>query len=431
MFMVQSFLIAPFFCFRTFFSFRNGTGVVKVSIFVIIVGFCLYFMHKFARFCLILCLWSNTFVSLGYAKTGEKRLFTVTGYYSPLPGQNFYVTGSYEGDIRLNGHGVRGADGTEVFPGMIAAPYTYEFGTKVCLPGFGCGAVHDRGGAIVQKGERNLARHDRLDLWMGYGEEGLSRALELGVWHIEGELFAPGTSDINVGVNFKAATPLSKILDLPTWKNFSDNLSLGDRGALVKELQTALGKLGIYNDLEVGGIYNDSVRLAVLDFQLAYLVIPNRTSGGAGIFGPQTRKALSQALYDFDLQEQMLEKWGKFRFEETLSKGKRDLAVWKLQEILIQHEYLDHEPTGYFGNITKQALMAFQKESGLINSFQSSGAGTVGPQTRSYLNGLFEIEQNLFSLDIESLRSFNGGRDRLRFLAGETENIATQLIVKK
>ena len=48
-----------------------------------------------------------------------------------LPGQSRYLRGSYEKDIRLNGRGVAGADGTGVYDGMLAAPKTYAFGTKI------------------------------------------------------------------------------------------------------------------------------------------------------------------------------------------------------------------------------------------------------------------------------------------------------------
>jgi len=41
----------------------------------------------------------------------EKKTFIVTAYYSPLPDQSFYLKGSYEADIRLNGNGTHGASG--------------------------------------------------------------------------------------------------------------------------------------------------------------------------------------------------------------------------------------------------------------------------------------------------------------------------------
>ena len=46
------------------------------------------------------------------AHASYTKTFTISAYYSPLPDQSRYVTGSYEGDIRLNGSGVRSADGT-------------------------------------------------------------------------------------------------------------------------------------------------------------------------------------------------------------------------------------------------------------------------------------------------------------------------------
>ena len=59
--------------------------------------------------------------------------FVVTAYYSPLPNQSYYMKGSYEADVVLNGRGTNGASGKEVFIGMLAAPKKYPFGTKIHL----------------------------------------------------------------------------------------------------------------------------------------------------------------------------------------------------------------------------------------------------------------------------------------------------------
>src|SRR3990167_3854949 len=107
---------------------------------------------------------------ISYADVGNvlpyKQTFIVTGYYSPLPGQEHYVTGSYESDVYLNGRGTNGASGSEVFPGMLAAPKSYPFGFKIDIPGVGISEIQDRGGAIVNAGERGH-EYDRLDIWMG------------------------------------------------------------------------------------------------------------------------------------------------------------------------------------------------------------------------------------------------------------------------
>src|SRR5690606_35949985 len=65
-----------------------------------------------------------------------QQTFVTTAYYSPLPNQSYYVTGSYHWDKVLNGNGTHGASGTPVFEGMIAAPSSYAFGTQVSCGDF-------------------------------------------------------------------------------------------------------------------------------------------------------------------------------------------------------------------------------------------------------------------------------------------------------
>lgn len=361
----------------------------------------------------------------------EAREFTVTGYYSPLPNQTYYVTGSYEAEKRLNGHGIQGADGTLVFPGMIAAPPSYKFGTVICLPGFGCGSVHDRGGAIVEKGGRNMARHDRLDLWMGYGDEGLARALDLGLWHTNGVFYEPGTAEnIEVAVNFKAVTPIASLLNIPAVKTFKEKLYLGAKGDAVKELQEALNLLGFYTG-RIDGDFTSTLEKAVQDFQLKNLVIDSLSEVGAGGFGPKTQTALSDVLHKYETQKALSERWNDFYFEDNLSKGKRDESVLKLQEILVQKELLHHQPTGYFGNLTKQALIEFQIEEGLVVNQNSIGAGTVGPKTRERLNEILETENKLSASDQAAQLAFLNQKNELLLLAGVPVGSGQNLIVKK
>lgn len=63
----------------------------------------------------------------------KQQKFIVTAYYSPLPNQSYYMRGSYEADVVLNGRGTNGASGKEVYIGMLAAPKKYAFGTKIHL----------------------------------------------------------------------------------------------------------------------------------------------------------------------------------------------------------------------------------------------------------------------------------------------------------
>jgi 3D (Asp-Asp-Asp) domain-containing protein len=105
-----------------------------------------------------------------------ERIIRVTGYYSPLPDQEKFATGSYRGDIILNGRGIMGSDTTPVYIGMAAGPPHMEFGTNVIIEDLGkfnlpkIYTIHDRGGAI---------KGNRLDIWVGKGEQAMKKAYEI------------------------------------------------------------------------------------------------------------------------------------------------------------------------------------------------------------------------------------------------------------
>lgn len=104
--------------------------------------------------------------------TAKKTVkLTVTAYYKPLPNQKKYATGSYRGDLRLNGSG-RTFSGKEASEDFAAADITIlPIGTVIKVPGHKVVQVEDTGGDI--KGEK-------LDIFMGSGDEGLKKALEWG-----------------------------------------------------------------------------------------------------------------------------------------------------------------------------------------------------------------------------------------------------------
>ena len=105
-----------------------------------------------------------------------ERIIRVTGYYSPLPDQVKFATGSCRGDIILNGRGIMGSDTTPVYIGMAAGPPHLEFGTNVIIEDLGkfnlpkIYTIHDRGGAI---------KGNRLDIWVGRGEQAMKKAYDI------------------------------------------------------------------------------------------------------------------------------------------------------------------------------------------------------------------------------------------------------------
>lgn len=99
-----------------------------------------------------------------------------TAYYGPQPGQDEYATGSYQGDIDLNGNGIT-KTGKKAKVGYIAADWDLlPKGTEVKIPGYGKAVVEDIGSAI---------QGNRIDIFMGYGQEAMEKALKWGRKEIE------------------------------------------------------------------------------------------------------------------------------------------------------------------------------------------------------------------------------------------------------
>jgi 3D (Asp-Asp-Asp) domain-containing protein len=253
-----------------------------------------------------------------------KQVFRISAYYSPLPCQERYATGAYESDIRLNGRGTNGADGTPVYIGMIAAPKSFAFGTKINIPGYGIGAVHDRGGAIVN-GNPDLGTYDRLDIWMGYGDEGLKRALNFGKRNLEVTVYGVDSSiketfHVNgfnideknpkcdgeiIPQNINSATVISsKPKTAPVVENtygvvkdtlFYQGLMKGDNNSEVKRLQNELNNLNFLRT-NASGLYDEATFNAVFKFQQSQGIVLSLSDIGAGYFGPTTRARLNEII---------------------------------------------------------------------------------------------------------------------------------------
>ncbi len=324
-----------------------------------------------------------------------QKTFIISAYYSPLPNQKHYVRGSYLADIKLNGRGTNGADGSEVYPGMIAAPKNYPFGTKMKIPGVGTVAVHDRGGAIVEAGRQNQS-YDRLDIWMGYGDSGLQRALGWGKRIVAVAVYGidPALKEAIVIEGYseaeKSAAAEARALGIAsentgqknTLKNgpllyFLEDLSLQDESEEVERLQKALRALNYYQGA-IQQQYDELTRQAVIRFQVDSGIVDNKDDFGAGYFGPQTRLRLEKALerHKMALQQNLP--------QTGLNKEDRGNEVKKLQEALIKLGY-DIEPSGIYDETTVRALFQFQQENGIIKSTSDNGAGVFGPRTMAVL----------------------------------------------
>ncbi len=349
------------------------------------------------------------------------QTFIITAYYSPLLGQENYVTGSYEADIRLNGNGTNGADGTPVFPGMIAAPKSYAFGMKLYIPGVGLTSIHDRGGAIVQTGERGNA-YDRLDVWMGAGDDGLRRALGWGKRTVEVRVYGI-KPEIEEAVYFDQYLTVENIytqtfLDPLT---FPDDIYYGSSGDEILKMQQYLVEWGYLT--EANGFYGADTAQALYELQSDYEIISDPDELGAGHFGPATRRTFED-LIDGGVTEEMsklqqgqtlMTKYPKL-FEEkqsygiSLGLGESGETVTMLQKDLQTLGFLRIEPTGFFGESTQHALFKFQQAQGIVADETDSGAGYLGPQTRSELNAILGTRYETKSLMAFQREELEAGR---------------------
>lgn len=393
------------------------------------------------------------------------RSFVVSAYYSPLPDQKIYMRGSFEADVKLNGNGTNGASGKEVFPGMLAAPKTYEFGTKIWLKGVGLGTVHDRGGAIVPAGVRGHA-YDRIDVWMGEGEVGLRRALTWGVRTVQGTIITPEI-EAKLGDNASKLVPID-LESLPAWKNVrlqGPSSASGKNKVLTKAspvdpfavlnkhsparqitaLRQALADLGYLE--KVDGGWDGDLTDALTAYQVDEKLVPNAQYPLAGTYGPKTRAALKKdyaylndraaeyrkinaQISALQVQrEKQLAKLEKSARKLALAVGKAkpgDVGahVRTLQNLLTESGHFSGKDTAIFGPSTRAALVAFQKSSGLVKSDKDAAAGQVGKRTLAALADAAAARARTASTDVDD--DLAAARDLLGRFEPEVVKIAAR-----
>ena len=341
---------------------------------------------------------------------GQNRTFVTSAYYSPLPNQDKYVWGSYEAEKRMNGEGNRGADFTKVYPGMIAAPYTYAYGTKIKIPGFGTGAVHDRGGRILE-----WKNADRIDLWMGYGDDGRKRAMQWGIRTVTGTIMPAGAKE-SVQMNFMSKASQTKYASNKTtaFSNTTETektktLYLGDKGESVTNLQKFLIRQNVLH-VNATGYYGEKTKEAVYQFQLNKNIVKSKNQAGAGVFGPTTRKhaekvwtqtvtknviitsakvtptQTSQAITIHNISDST-EKYNPDYavIKPNLQIGDKGEAVKRLQLVLKGMNYFSGTVTATYDKKTVEAVYAYQIAKKIVTNKTQTGAGRFGPQTYSMM----------------------------------------------
>ena len=322
---------------------------------------------------------------------GWETHFIITAYYSPLPGQSNYATGSYAGDIRLNGEWHTTASGNEVFPGLLAWPANYPFWTKIYFEWYGIWVIEDRGWAIVKAWERWYS-YDRIDIWMWYGDEGLARAKKWWKRTVKGKIVVPSS---NISISFWE----SQIWSLTQLSVNPENAKSDD----VKQVQTIFTRANLYFG-EIDGNY-ESIKNEIIDFQLTSWIILNKDDEAAGWYGPKTIAALrSQFGNSSDhLVEEPKEAFRAFNHRVASEKYKIILEygnlkvepdsdsqeISELQELLTELWEYSWPIDGRYRSV-ESALLDLQKRIGLIENKDSWWAWYFWNRTKSALWTYYE-----------------------------------------
>jgi 3D (Asp-Asp-Asp) domain-containing protein len=340
---------------------------------------------KYSHICASVLAFFSFLPSSGYAATETSKEFVVTAYYSPLPDQSFYLKWNYEAEKILNGEGTHGASGKPVFVGMLAAPKTYDFGTRIYLEGLGVGIVEDRGGAIVNAGERGQS-YDRIDIWMGSWESGLRRAMVWGKRKVTGTIITDTTKS------------LLNLRDIDTGKVNLENYTKAGNGS--SGILTA-GVLDMFADLGYSPEWSDQ-RSMIIAFQKDHDIIKRSTDEGAWVYGPKTKSTLAKAhtyyvsLRDAELKKIESEKallisarneWEnsyqiasqKVSSIGSPNRGESGTHIATLQSALKGKGYLKGSVTSVMNGPTIIAVKSFQK------SYWLSPTGMIDDSTRAAL----------------------------------------------
>lgn len=335
----------------------------------------------------------------------ESGYYLVSAYYSPEPGQDFYLHGTYEDEVRINGEGIHTASGEKVRIGAIAAPSTISFGSRLSIDqeltiqgqkvqfSF-TGTVLDRGGAIT------TASHlPRLDIYMGSGQEGLCRAINFWVQTVYANFNDVGTSDTSSFgmISSDCVNPNSVFVTPTTFDPFKSVLSSQTSSDDIKTIQRLFQRVGIEND--INGVYDTDFKNTVFDFQIQYDILDSWDDDGAGNYWPITRATLKSVLEgNIPVSENIspvsnTSEWVIVDEDESEEVDNvASIYTWwdnenirELQRMLKDMGYFSFDVDGLYNKRLTDAIYLFQKDRGIVSSPDDIGAGYYGPVTRSTL----------------------------------------------
>ena len=172
----------------------------------------------------------------------------------------------------------------------------------------------------------------------------------------------------------------------------------GSSGDDVKDLQELLVKEGVYPESLITGFFGALTKQAVIRFQEKYfedILKPAGLLKGTGVVGPATRKKVNELLGAAPSVEKPALPPGqaiKSEILKTLIQGTSGDDVKILQELLVKEGvYPEGLITGFFGILTKQAVILFQekyRDEILVPAGLDQGSGFVGQMSLKKINQL-------------------------------------------
>ena len=187
----------------------------------------------------------------------------------------------------------------------------------------------------------------------------------------------PGTKDPVIVAPAPTAVP--SVTAVPEANSV---LKKGDRGEAVRALQEKLITLGFLSG-RADGVYGSGTVSAVKSFQRSMGLTAD------GDAGPSTLAALTEALATPTPKPTATPAPTPTAVPSSvLQKGDRGDAVKALQEKLIALGFLSGKADGIFGNDTRDAVMAFQRNKGM------HADGKAGPDTLAALESVTVVPSN-------------------------------------
>ncbi|MEK7555706.1 MAG: peptidoglycan-binding protein [Patescibacteria group bacterium] len=163
----------------------------------------------------------------------------------------------------------------------------------------------------------------------------------------------------------------------------------------VRRLQTLLASdTDVYPEGTISGYFGSLTQKAVGRFQVKYGVA-TPSDLGYGNVGPKTRAKFEEvfgAATPTSTGSSVPAVTDNALFTENLKFGMRSSNVYRLQQLFATDNeiYPEGVVSGYFGQMTKEAVQRFQIKHGVVTSDEDAGYGSVGPKTRAKLQEIFK-----------------------------------------